>query len=137
MIHVERQPCIVKGISLLPDAEGPILEVRLSLPDVDPSALVGLWPDIEAFCETGGRFDVRCKAAGHRVSLALSSDGYSLETQAELDGRIVYERCDGTGLLGLTLRMRHESDVPAALLLAIWASIESAPDAQPDLFEGM
>lgn len=138
MIHLDRSPCNVKHAKCMLVDRLPMVEIKLALPDVDPSALMGVWPDVEKFCQTSGPVELRSKA-GARVLLALSDadGGRPYDGQATVVGILSYESNGGVGVLSMTVTVALVDGVdvdPWALLGAIYCSIEPEPDPQQELF---
>lgn len=135
MIVLERAPCTVKSFSCKATDGAPILEVKLALPDVDPANLVGMWPDIEQFCQTSQEFKLLSSPEVRlMVQLRDADGGVVLDATVGLGGNVTYERSLGTGALSLTLVLECPDADPRPLLSAIWAYVEPEPAPQGDLF---
>lgn len=135
MIVVERAPCAIKSFAVKATDGAPILEIKLSLPDVDPACLVGVWPDIEQFCVTSEAFEVRSKQDERlMVQLRNADDAVVLDATVGIAGVVSYERSLGTGSLSLTLALECPDQDPRPILSAIWAFMEPEPSPQGDLF---
>lgn len=137
MIVINNAPCSVRHVKAAIIGNMPVAEIRISLPEVDPSSLVGVWPDVEKFCETAGQCELRGKSGGPVLILLRSPDTVLLDGQASLAGNLNYERSDGVGTLTISVVTAHPVDGTLdlwSLLTATECSIEPEPDPQQELF---